>query len=650
MSERSGFFPYVAGDSNSEYRSDFLARLIASFIGNGVFTDDLAVTAGDNMQIKVPAGKAWINGYFYRNDGDMAFGIANADGVLNRKDTVVLRWNINNRAINLVVLTGTPASTAAAPEITRSAEQYDLKLAEINIPAGTTAIKQSLITDTRLNNSVCGIVHAVIDHIKTETFYAQIQADLAEFKSKNEADFTAWLASIKDTLGEDAAGKLLNLINEHKADASAHVTTLSCTKTGTVYALTGLTATAGIVSCVFKVKDNYHAGDTVTIDGTAYTLRTRDGSALADNAWKMITVIRGIVDINGKRLYVEPSNALTLNGYGTDNGANSVLLSGRKAGTTIGDHSTAEGEDNIASGAFSHAEGQNTTASGGWSHAEGENTIASGYHSHAEGGDTIASNDFAHAEGGGTIASGDYSHAEGTGTIANMDYAHAGGYYNLSMSVGDRFVLGNGITDSIRSNCFRVTENGNVYGLSSYHSSGADYSEFFEWQDENPNKEDRVGHFVTLDGEKIKYANNGDYILGIVSGNPAVIGDHPSESWCERYLRDVFGRLQYEDIEVPETQEKDKDGNIIRTIPAHTRMKFIVNPNYDPAKENEYKNREKRPEWSTVGMMGKLVVIDDGTCEINGYCKPSNGIATKSETGYRVLARLDETHIKVLML
>ena len=323
MAERSGFFPYVAGDSNSEYGSAFLAKLIASFIGNGVFTDDLAVTAGENMQIKVPAGKAWINGYFYRNDNDMAFDIANADGVLNRKDTVVLRWDINNRAINLKVLEGTPASTATAPEITRSAEQYDLKLAEISIPAGTTAIKQSLITDTRLNNDVCGIVHAVIDHIKTETFYAQIAADLAEFKSKNEADFTVWLASIKDTLGEDAAGKLLNLINAHKADASAHVTALTCTKSGTVYVLTGLTATSGFVPVMFSGAATYANGDTVTIDGTAYTLKTTNGSALTTGAWIKNSYVAAIADVDNKILYVSPSVlknpiALTVSaGYGS---------------------------------------------------------------------------------------------------------------------------------------------------------------------------------------------------------------------------------------------------------------------------------------------------------------------------------------------
>jgi hypothetical protein len=389
--------------------------------------------------------------------------------------------------------------------------------------------------------------------------------------------------------------------------------------------------------------------------------------------------------------------AYDLNGHGTDNGPNSVLLSGRKAGTTIGTQSTAEGYNTTASGDYSHAEGNGTTASGDYSHAEGNGTTASGDYSHAEGNGTTASGMNSHAEGNGTTASGNYSHAEGglttasgmdshaegLNTIASGNYSHAEGLnttasgknshaegslttaevygshvqgqYNKALNgnattfstASDAMVIGNG--DSARSNCFRVTFDGKVYGLSAFNSSGADYSEFFEWADENPSAEDRVGHFVTLDGEKIKYANDGDYIVGITSGNPAVIGDHPSESWKERYLRDVFGRLQYEDVVIPAQEEKDKEGNVIHTVPEHTETHFKVNPDYDPAKEAEYENREKRPEWSTVGLMGKLVVIDDGTCEVNGYCKPADGIATKADTGYRVLARLDETHIKVLM-
>ena len=486
-----------------------------------------------------------------------------------------------------------------------------------------------------------------------------------------------------------------------------------------------------------KVLNSSGSYDSINPKSNASLITTSDGNNV-QNFIDSKGQPNGIATLDANKQLVQ--DAKTLNGHGTDNGPNSVLLSGRKSGTTIGTHSTAEGfqteasgfsshaegyyttasgenshaegdhtqasnysshaegdytqasggyshaegDHATASGSYSHAEGSSTTASGNSSHAEGLSTTAIGLYSHAEGGHTQASDSYSHAEGSNTTASGGgshaegygttasgndshaeghgttasslYSHAEGSNTTANVCNSHVQGFYNKALAgdpsaydaTADAMVIGNGSSDAL-SNCFRITFGGNVYGLSSYHSSGADYSEFFEWQDENPSAEDRVGHFVTLDGEKIRYANDGDYIVGITSGNPAVIGDHPSESWKERYLRDVFGRLQYEDVVIPETQEKDKDGNVIRTIPEHTETHFKVNPDYDPAKEAEYANREKRPEWATVGMLGKLVVIDDGTCEVNGYCKPKNGTATKSDTGYRVLARLDETHIKVLI-
>ena len=449
-------------------------------------------------------------------------------------------------------------------------------------------------------------------------------------------------------------------------------------------------------------------------------------------------------------------DAKTLNGYGTNNGSKSVLLSGRKAGTTIGDMSIAEGSNTTARGYCSHAEGYNTTAKGHYSHAEGSNTTASGDFSHAEGYNTTASSYLSHVEGRNnlscngvlytirsyiadlkiltldsisglnvgdllqikvtgsapvtdvridiidrnnvylsttevitsnwayavkkipqsgypcevypvhseglnTTATGSSSHSEGSGTIANVYASHTMGTYNRPLvgnfndylATADAFVIGNGTSSSALSNAFRVTFDGKVYGLSAFNSSGADYSEFFEWLDGNPNNEDRVGHFVTLDGEKIKYANDGDYIVGIVSATPAIVGDNPSESWSNRWTTDIFGRIQYHDVEVPEHKEiiTHEDGTTeeIEAIPAHTEIQPIVNPDYSPELENDYINREKRKEWSTVGMLGKLIVVDDGTCEVNGYCKPSNGIATKADTGYRVIARLDDTHIKVLI-
>ena len=47
---------------------------------------------------------------------------------------------------------------------------------------------------------------------------------------------------------------------------------------------------------------------------------------------------------------------------------------------------------------------------------------------------------------------------------------------------------------------------------------------------------------------------------------------------------------------------------------------------------------------------GKVVLIDDGTCQVNGYCTVGQGgKATASDTNYkvRVLKRIDDTHIQV---
>lgn len=286
----------------------------------------------------------------------------------------------------------------------------------------------------------------------------------------------------------------------------------------------------------------------------------------------------------------------------------------------------------------------------GKAHCEGNNCLALGTPSHAEGWRTIASGNRAHSEGVFTYAKGDNSHAGGCGTIANA-YQTVIGKYNKestgptssSDNTGDIFIVGGG-KSSTRANALRTTSAGKTYGLSTFGASGADYAECFEWIDGNPNSEDRRGYFVTLDGEKIRKANAEDtYILGVVSATPVILGDVQSELWHDTYLKDIFGEKLTETVEVEETT--DEDGKV---IPAHTEVRWILNPKYDPDKV--YLGRERRKEWTAVGMLGKLVVVDDGTCQVNGYCKVSaNGTATQNETGYRVIKRLDDNHIKILL-
>lgn len=334
----------------------------------------------------------------------------------------------------------------------------------------------------------------------------------------------------------------------------------------------------------------------------------------------------------------------------------------------------AEGFESTASGTYSHAEGRGTTASNQSSHAEGEETLASGLYSHAEGYGTVASGAYSHTEGYGTVANSTYCHAEGSGTVAKGycahsegcqtaagKYQHAQGTYNnqttatapegIGASAATAFVIGNG-TSTANSNAFRVTYQGNTYGAGSTINQGADYAEYFEWQDSNPGTEDRRGYFVTLDGEQIKIAEPNDYILGIISGQPAVIGNG-DEDWRGRYILDEFGAFITEEFEYEEEihetviDEETGEARVETKTVTKTGTKYKENPDYDSSLP--YVQRADRPEWDAVGMMGVLSVRDDGTCQVNGYCKVAEGgIATASESGYRVIKRINDHIVKVV--
>ena len=87
-----------------------------------------------------------------------------------------------------------------------------------------------------------------------------------------------------------------------------------------------------------------------------------------------------------------------------------------------------------------------------------------GDYSFAEGSSTTASGEASHAEGSNTKASGDCSHAEGNYTIALGDYQHVQGKYNIidsSNIYAD--IIGNGSSDTNRSNAATVDWNGNAW-------------------------------------------------------------------------------------------------------------------------------------------------------------------------------------------
>ena len=320
-----------------------------------------------------------------------------------------------------------------------------------------------------------------------------------------------------------------------------------------------------------------------------------------------------------------------------------------------GQCSIAEGLLSITKGHFCHAEGTRTQATVNNAHSEGDLSIASGRQGHAEGNQTKASGYCSHAEGQLTEATNYYSHAEGVGTISAGRNQLALGKYNIK-DTSSLMIVGKGSNKNNRSNAFSLSSAGNGNFAGTITSAGADYAEYFEWLDGNPDAEDRVGMIVTLEGDKIRFANAGDDILGIVSGTAMVLGDNHEHEWKYKYITDIYGRIVYDepveefteyvdyvDPEKPETWVTVKESTGFHVYPK-------LNPDYDP--EMEYINRADRKEWDAIGMLGKIFVNDDGSCVVNGYAKVgAEGIATASteKTNMRVMKRVTENVILVLV-
>ena len=239
----------------------------------------------------------------------------------------------------------------------------------------------------------------------------------------------------------------------------------------------------------------------------------------------------------------------------------------------------------------------------------------------------------------------------GEGNIVDSNCCFVEGKYCLKDTNKEyAHIVGNGTDRDARSNAYTLDWQGNgTFSGTVSSSTGADYAEYFEWKDGNPDNEDRVGYIVTLDGNKIVKANSGDDILGICSGTAMVLGDSAEWNWSKRYLTDDFGRIIYEDrIEHHEAIYND-DGELIKEAWDEEVHAPKQNPDYDTTKA--YTKRADRPEWQIVGMMGKLYVRDDGSCVVNGYADVVNGIATKAtgKTNMRVMERINDSIIRVLM-
>lgn len=239
----------AGGTPDRPVKAEDWAWYFSTFIGNGVFpnpTNGLQVVADEGMQVAVKAGFGFINGYAFRNQSDYLIPISTADGTQGRIDRIVLRWDLTNRQMIIAYKQGTVSADPAAPALTRTADTYELALADISVTRGLTTISQANITDQRTNTSLCGIVEGTVSQIDWATLTAQLNAFMSDYmtliasdydaytddietyeanfkagieswEALQEAAFMAWFEEIRDQLDTDQAGHLQNQIDRLKA-------------------------------------------------------------------------------------------------------------------------------------------------------------------------------------------------------------------------------------------------------------------------------------------------------------------------------------------------------------------------------------------------------------------------------------------------
>ena len=205
---------------------DFDAADVAAYLAgltSGVFSgaEDFPVTAAGGLTVTVGAGRGWVHpsrftGYSITKREADTLTLPLADPSLPRIDRIIMRYDAGARAASLQVLQGTASSTPTAPAISRTELIYDLCLAEITRPAGSTSITTGQITDTRLDEALCGLVRDGVTGIPTDELLAAAKERIAtlEENASNSA------AAAKDSAEAAKTSETKSAASEKNAKTS----------------------------------------------------------------------------------------------------------------------------------------------------------------------------------------------------------------------------------------------------------------------------------------------------------------------------------------------------------------------------------------------------------------------------------------------
>lgn len=183
---------------------------------SGVYSKEtnFAVSTTGTRQITVAPGLAWINyddfkGVSVCSREENVLTVPEADNTLNRVDRVVLQFDTSENITAIKLKTGTPAVAAQPPDILQNHNQYELGLCTISVPAGSTAVTAADITDTRADETVCGVMRDGVTGIPAATLIQRLRAEIDKLVDKdsfyNKAETDAMLDELQEQVSKMGA-------------------------------------------------------------------------------------------------------------------------------------------------------------------------------------------------------------------------------------------------------------------------------------------------------------------------------------------------------------------------------------------------------------------------------------------------------------
>ena len=205
---KCGFYNSKNGDR--KYNAEDMTQPYKRLVSDGVYAmpaGQLKVTAAGGMKIQVSAGAAKIGSRWLESDAIETFTLDPSDVALNQIYAVVIRDdNSENVRDGLIALKKGALASNPAPEVERSENITELKIAEVRVNKLVEEVTDADIKDTRADTTVCGWVTGLIEQVDTsdlftqwESAYEQEYQRQQEQITNNQWEFDRWFDNVKDT-------------------------------------------------------------------------------------------------------------------------------------------------------------------------------------------------------------------------------------------------------------------------------------------------------------------------------------------------------------------------------------------------------------------------------------------------------------------